>query len=245
MSDTSGDSESSVEYDGLKPFLFKHKSAHSVAQSMSRDDNDSESDTDSSSEEEGEGDELVGQTAMSKKLGYPYVFGMKSEIHLVKTWLKGLANESIHEQVCITKQHIRHNKRIMDNLGHCLKDAAPMADKVSQFMSASVQKATKKVLAAEGTGSALLKDVLATNSFRSEMLEAIEQEVILNDDFPHAKMGALNTEISKVVNSHLKTVLLTEAKKKSEVRLQKKLDADRMKANEALEKELKEIGLTN
>jgi len=129
MSDTSGDSESSVEYDGLKPFLFKHKSAHSVAQSMSRDDNDSESDTDSSSEEEGEGDELVGQTAMSKKLGYPYVFGMKSEIHLVKTWLKGLANESIHEQVCITKQHIRHNKRIMDNLGHCLKDAAPMADK--------------------------------------------------------------------------------------------------------------------
>ncbi|CAD0059147.1 unnamed protein product [Aureobasidium pullulans] len=129
MSDTSGDSESSVEYDGLKPFLSKHKSAHSVAQSMSRDDNDSESDTDSSSEEEGEGDELVGQTAMSKKLGYPYVFGMKSEIHLVKTWLKGLANESIHEQVCITKQHIRHDKRIMDNLGNCLKDAAPMADK--------------------------------------------------------------------------------------------------------------------
>lgn len=120
-------------------------------------------------------------------------------------------------------------------------------------MSASVQKsvasyfdkATKKVLAAEGTGSALLKDVLAINSFRSEMLEAFEQEVILNDDFPHAKMGALNTEISKVVNSHLKTVLLTEAKKKSEVRLQKKLDADRMEANEALEKELKKIGLTN
>ncbi|CAD0048752.1 unnamed protein product [Aureobasidium pullulans] len=226
MSDTSGDSESSVEYDGLKPFLSKHKSAHSVAQSMSRDDNDSESDTDSSSEEEGEGDEVVGQTAMSKKLGYPYVFGMKNEIHLVKTWLKGLANESIHEQVCITKQHIRHNKRIMDNLGHFQKSVASYFD-----------KATKKVLAVEGTGSALLKDVLATNSFRSEMLEAIEQEVILNDDFPHAKMGALNTEISKVVNSHLKT--------KSEVRLQKKLDADRMKANEALEKELMEIGLTN
>lgn len=129
MSDTSGDSESSVEYDGLNPFLSKHKSAHSVGQSMSRDDNDSESDTDSSSEEEGEGDELVEQTTMSKKLGYPYVFGMKSEIHLVKTWLKGLANESTHEQVCVTKQHICHNKRIMDNLGHCLKDAAPMADK--------------------------------------------------------------------------------------------------------------------
>mgnify|MGYP007100418819 CR=1 FL=1 len=57
----------------------------------------------------------------------------------------------------------------------------------------------------------------------------------------------MSASVQKSVASYFDkaTVLLTEAKKKSEVRLQKKLDADRMKANEALEKELKEIGLTN
>jgi len=89
----------------------------------------SESESNSSGEEDGSDALLVQLTPMSEKLGYVDVFGMKTKLDHIHTWLKGLEDDSPDDDITIQKSTVRHHRRAVNTMRHCLRDAAPMAIK--------------------------------------------------------------------------------------------------------------------
>jgi hypothetical protein len=54
---------------------------------------------------------------------------MKTKLDELHTWLKGLADNSTEDHVSIQKSILRHHKKTIDTMRHCLQDAAPIAVK--------------------------------------------------------------------------------------------------------------------
>ena len=114
---------------------------------------------------------------------------------------------------------------------------------VKKNIATKVDKVIAKMLKSEGAGSIAMKKLLAQTTFKSQLLQDIEQEVLDNDDFPHEKPRLLLSEIGEVVDSHLERALLKQAQKQTEADLLEKFNADKKKAFKGVEDELRSAGL--
>jgi hypothetical protein len=129
MSDTSGDSSVGVDFYTVDTALVDQNGTPSQDQESGYTGDNSEFASFSSSEEEGSSAIHVEPTPMSKKLGHVDIFAMKTKLDELHTWLKGLADNSTEDHVSIQKSILRHHKKTIDTMRHCLQDAAPIAVK--------------------------------------------------------------------------------------------------------------------
>jgi hypothetical protein len=130
MSDTSGDSSVGAECCAVDTALLDQNDIHSQDQKSDHtSDISSELDSDASSNEEDSSTTLVEATPMSKELGFVDVFATKTKMDEIYAWLKELVDDSTDDHVYIQKSTLRHQKRAMDSMRRCLRDAAPMAVK--------------------------------------------------------------------------------------------------------------------
>ena len=130
MSDTSGDSSVGAECFAVDTALLNQNNIHSEDQEPGRTSSSSgESDSESSSDEEDNNTALVEATPMSKELGFVDVFATKTKMDEIHAWLKGLVDDSTDDYVSVHKSTLRHHKRTVDGMRHCLRDAAPTAIK--------------------------------------------------------------------------------------------------------------------
>jgi U3 small nucleolar RNA-associated protein 14 len=130
MSDSSGDSSVGVEPYAVDTALLDQNNIHSEDQKPGRTSSSSgESDSESSSDEEDSNTALVEATPMSKELGFVDIFAMKTKMDEIHAWLKEVVDGSTGEHVYIPKSALRHHKRAVDGMRHCLRDTGPMAAK--------------------------------------------------------------------------------------------------------------------
>jgi hypothetical protein len=101
---------------------------------------------------------------------------------------------------------------------------------VKKTIETKVNEAITRMLNSEGASLIAMKDLLAQPTFKSQLLEDIEQEVLEDDDFPHERPSVLTSEIGVVVNFHLGRAFLKQAQKQTEAELLEKFNADKKKA---------------
>lgn len=118
-----------------------------------------------------------------------------------------------------------------------------MDESVHRMIMACFDKTINTLLSAGGDESKAMKELLGKQEFRSEFLATVEQDIIEEDNFPHARYSALSTVIRKRVNLHLGKLYVKEAQKQTKAKLQEKFDSDMKEACEGFDKKLRDLGI--